>query len=259
MFIDTHTHLFSNSFDQDIDEVINRAIKSGVELFLLPNIDLDSIPLMHNLESMYPNNCFAMMGLHPCSIDEKWEQNLKVIKQHIFSREYIAIGEIGVDLYWDKKYVEEQIEAFKVQVEWAKKIEKPIVIHARDSLREIFDVLDIMDDDNLSGVFHCFSGTLEDAIKINSYNNFKLGIGGVITYKNSNLDSIIKNISLDELILETDSPYLSPKPYRGKRNESSYLLHIAEKLADIYNLPLSEIERKTTETAKQLFKLPNIE
>ena len=258
MFIDTHTHLFSDSFDKDIDDVINRAIQSGVELFLLPNIDLNSIPLMHNLESKYPNNCFAMMGLHPCSIDEKWEQNLKVVKQNLFSREYIAIGEIGVDLYWDKKYIEEQIEAFKVQVEWAKKLEKPIVIHARDSLTEIFNVLDIMDDDKLSGVFHCFSGTLDDAMKINSYNNFKLGIGGVITYKNSNLDSIIENISLDELILETDSPYLSPTPYRGKRNESSYLLHIAEKLAEIYNLPLSEIERRTTETAKQLFKLPNI-
>ena len=258
MFIDTHTHLFSDSFDKDIDDVINRAIQSGVELFLLPNIDLDSIPLMHNLESKYPNNCFAMMGLHPCSIDEKWEQNLKVIKQNLFSREYIAIGEIGVDLYWDKKYIEEQIEAFKVQVEWAKKLEKPIVIHARDSLTEIFNVLDIMDDDKLSGVFHCFSGTLDDAMKINSYNNFKLGIGGVITYKNSNLESIIENISLDELILETDSPYLSPTPYRGKRNESSYLLHIAEKLAEIYNLPLSEIERTTSETAKQLFNLPNI-
>jgi len=258
MFIDTHTHLFSSSFDQDIDEVIHRAIKSGVELFLLPNIDLDSIPLMHDLESKYPNNCFAMMGLHPCSIDEKWEQNLKVIKQNLFSREYIAIGEIGLDLYWDKRYIEEQIEAFKVQVEWAKKLEKPIVIHARDSLREIFNVLDIMDDHKLSGVFHCFSGTLDDAMKINSYNNFKLGIGGVVTFKNSNLDSIIENISLDELILETDSPYLSPTPYRGKRNESSYLLHIAEKLAEIYNLPLNEIERTTTETAKQLFKLPNI-
>lgn len=257
MFIDTHTHLFSDSFDEDRGEVVQRAIQSGVELCLLPNIDVDTIDAMHELESQYPQNCHAMMGLHPGSVDENWEAKLEVIKKHLFSRKYIAVGEIGMDLYWDKSHVDAQREAFKMQVEWAKELKIPIAIHARDAFQEIYEVLDVLDDENLSGVFHCFTGTIEDANKIAGYHNFKLGIGGVLTYKNAKLDRVIKEVSLDRLILETDSPYLPPTPHRGKRNESSYLLHVAEKLADVYDVPLSEIERQTTGTAKKLFNLPD--
>ena len=256
MFIDTHTHLFSDSFDEDRGEVVQRAIQSGVELCLLPNIDVDTIDAMHELESKYPLNCFAMMGLHPGSVDEHWEKKLEIIKKHLFTRKYIAVGEIGMDLYWDKTHIDAQREAFKRQVEWAKELKIPIAIHARDAFQEIYEVLDVLDDENLSGVFHCFTGTIEDANKIAGYHNFKLGIGGVLTYKNAKLDRVIKEVSLDRLILETDSPYLPPTPHRGKRNESSYLLHVAEKLADVYGVPLSEIERQTTETAKKLFNLP---
>lgn len=256
MFIDTHTHLFSDSFDEDRGEVVQRAIQSGVELCLLPNIDVDTIDAMHELESKYPLNCFAMMGLHPGSVDEHWEKKLEIIKKHLFTRKYIAVGEIGMDLYWDKTHIDAQREAFKRQVEWAKELKIPIAIHARDAFQEIYEVLDVLDDENLSGVFHCFTGTIEDANKIAGYHNFKLGIGGVLTYKNAKLDRVIKEVSLDRLILETDSPYLPPTPHRGKRNESSYLLHVAEKLADVYGVPLSEVERQTTETAKKLFNLP---
>ena len=255
MFIDTHTHLFSDSFDEDRDEVVQRAIQSGVELCLLPNIDVDTIDAMHELESRYPKNCFSMMGLHPGSVDENWKNKLDIIKTNLFSRKYIAVGEIGMDLYWDKTHLDAQREAFKTQVEWAKELKIPIVIHAREAFQEIYEVLDVLDDENLSGVFHCFTGTLEDANKIAGYHNFKLGIGGVLTYKNSKLDRVIKEVSLNQLILETDSPYLPPTPHRGKRNESSYLLHVAEKLADVYGLPLQEIENQTTATAKELFKL----
>jgi TatD DNase family protein len=255
MFIDTHTHLFSDSFDEDRDEVVQRAIQSGVELCLLPNIDVDTIDAMHELESRYPKNCFSMMGLHPGSVDEDWKDKLEVIKKNLFSRRYIAVGEIGMDLYWDKTHIDAQREAFKMQVEWAKELNIPVVIHAREAFQEIYEVLDVLDDENLSGVFHCFTGTLEDVKKIGGYHNFKLGIGGVLTYKNAKLDRVIKQVPLDQLILETDSPYLPPTPHRGKRNESSYLLHVAEKLADVYGLPLQEIEKQTTATAKELFKL----
>ncbi len=256
MFIDTHTHLFSDSFDEDRNDVIYRAIQSGVDTLLLPNIDVDTIDAMHKLESEYPKNCFSMMGLHPGSVDENWKEKLEVIKKHLFSRKYIAVGEIGMDLYWDKSHIDAQREAFKMQVEWAKELKIPIAIHARDAFQDIYEVLDVLDDENLSGVFHCFTGTIEDVKKIEGYHNFKLGIGGVLTYKNAKLDQVIKEVPLDRLILETDSPYLPPTPHRGKRNESSYLLHIAEKLADVYGVPLTEIERQTTETAKKLFNLP---
>ncbi|MDG1147975.1 MAG: TatD family hydrolase [Crocinitomicaceae bacterium] len=255
MFIDTHTHLFSDVFDEDRDQVIQRAIQSGVELCLLPNIDVDTIDAMHELELKYPENCHSMMGLHPGSVGEDWKNKLDIIKTNLFSREYIAVGEIGMDLYWDKTYIDAQREVFAQQVRWAKELKIPVVIHARSAFQEIYEVLDVLDDENLSGVFHCFTGTLDDANKIAEYHNFKLGIGGVLTYKNAKLDRVIKQIPLDQLILETDSPYLPPTPHRGKRNESSYLLHVAEKLADVYGLPLQEIEKQTTETAKKLFKL----
>lgn len=255
MFVDTHTHLFTDAFDEDREAVVKRAINAGVERLLLPNIDLESIDGMHALEAQFPEHCFAMMGLHPGSVDANWEQNLEVIRQHLFQRKYIAVGEIGMDLYWDKTYVDQQRQAFRMQVEWAKELGIPIAIHAREAFDEIFEVLDGMNDDTLTGVFHCFTGNEEQAKHIQSYGGFKMGIGGVLTYKKAGLDEVLKTVPLDQLILETDSPYLSPVPYRGKRNESSYVLHVAEKLADVYGCSLREIEGQTTKNAFELFSL----
>lgn len=256
MYVDTHTHLFTDAFDEDREEVVQRAINSGVTKLLLPNIDIPSIKQMHNLEEAYPENCFAMMGLHPGSVNENWEKDLEVIKSHLFSRKYIAVGEIGMDLYWDKTFIEEQKTAFTMQVEWAKELNIPIAIHARDAFDEIFEILDELNDEHLTGVFHCFTGNEEQAKKVQSYGGFKMGIGGVLTYKKAGLDAVLKNVSLNELILETDSPYLPPVPHRGKRNESSYILHIAEKLSDVYGVQLREIEEQTTKNAIELFNLP---
>jgi TatD DNase family protein len=253
MFIDTHTHLYSDSFSEDRTETINRAINAGIERLLLPNIDIHSINGMHALTDEFPNNCFAMMGLHPGNVKEDWKDQLKVMKNHLDTRKYIAIGEIGMDLYWDKTFIEEQKEAFRIQVGWAKEYDLPIVIHARDAFDEIFEILDELNDEKLTGVFHCFTGDSSQAEKVISYNGFKMGIGGVLTYKKAGLDKTLKGVPLEYLILETDAPYLPPTPHRGKRNESSYLLHIAEKLTDVYGVSMTEIENVTTKNAVQLF------
>ena len=253
MFIDTHTHLYSDSFSEDRTETINRAINAGIERLLLPNIDIHSINGMHALTDEFPNNCFAMMGLHPGNVKEDWKGQLKVMKNHLDTRKYIAIGEIGMDLYWDKTFIEEQKEAFRIQVGWAKEYDLPIVIHARDAFDEIFEILDELNDEKLTGVFHCFTGDASQAEKVISYNGFKMGIGGVLTYKKAGLDETLKGVPLEYLILETDAPYLPPTPHRGKRNESSYLLHIAEKLTDVYGVSMTEIENVTTKNAVQLF------
>ena len=255
MFIDTHTHLFSESFNDDRSEIVQKAIEAGVELCLLPNIDVASIQPMKDLVSEFPNNCIPMMGLHPGSVDENWKENLEIIRKELFENKYIAVGEIGMDLFWDKTFISAQREAFVMQVNWAKELNLPIVIHARDAFQEIYEVLDELNDDSLTGVFHCFTGATEDVEKILSYGGFKLGIGGVLTFKNSKLDEVIKDVALEHLILETDSPYLPPVPFRGKRNESSYLLHVAEKLADVMETRLSIIEEVTTANAKELFGL----
>jgi len=254
-FVDTHTHLFSPSFDEDRTDIVQRAIKAGVETLLLPNIDVESIEPMYNLCAQFPQNCFPMMGLHPGSVDEKWEENLEVIRKNLFERKNCAVGEIGMDLYWDKTFVNEQAEAFRRQVNWAKELNLPIVIHAREAFDEIFAIVDELNDERLTGVFHCFTGTLEQAKKIQNYGGFKLGIGGVLTYKKAGLDEILKDVELSELILETDSPYLPPTPHRGKRNESAYLLHVAEKLADVKGISLVEVAQITTKNANELFKL----
>lgn len=256
MFVDTHTHLYVDSFDVDRNEVVRNAINNGVELCLLPNIDVATIEPLKQLAKDFPLNCFPMMGLHPGSVAEDWESQLERIKEELFAGKYIAVGEIGMDLYWDKTFIQEQRNAFRIQVEWAKELKLPIVIHARDAFQEIYEILDELNDDSLTGVFHCFTGTEEDVTKILSYGGFKLGIGGVLTYKNGKIDKVLENVSLDELILETDSPYLPPVPYRGKRNESAYLLHVAEKLADVLGEKLSVIEEKTTRNAIELFNLP---
>ena len=255
MFIDTHTHLFTDAFDDDRDEAVNRALAAGVDHLLLPNIDSGTIEAMHQLESKYPKHCFSMMGLHPGSVKENWEEELATVKKHLFSRNYVAVGEIGMDLYWDTTFIKEQGFVFRQQVEWAKELGLPIAIHAREAFDEIFTILDELNDDRLTGVFHCFTGNLEQAKHIQSYGGFLMGIGGVVTYKKAALDEVLVHVDLKNLILETDAPYLSPVPFRGKRNESAYLVHIAEKLSDIYKVPLHEIEVQTTKNAVKLFNL----
>ena len=253
MFIDTHTHLFVEQFNEDREEVVQRATDAGVEVMLLPNIDLESIPQMNELAAKYPNNCFPMMGLHPGSVDQNWKQTLQTIEKELFENKYIAVGEIGIDLYWSREFEEAQKEVFRQQVLWAKELGKPIVIHAREAFDEIFEIIDELNEESLTGIFHCFTGTLEQANHVIDYGGFKMGLGGVLTYKKSGLDKVIENVDLKHLVLETDSPYLPPTPYRGKRNESSYLLHIAEKLADVQSITLKQVAEVTTQNAKEIF------
>lgn len=255
MFIDTHTHLFTDQFDEDRDVIVQKAIAAGVEKLLLPNIDETSITALHDLASKYPNNCYPMMGLHPGSVDENWKGKLAIIEKNLFTNKYVAVGEIGMDLYWDKTFQKEQADVFLQQIKWAKELKLPIVIHAREAFQEIFDIVDQVNDQDLTGIFHCFTGTFEQAQHILQYGGFKLGIGGVLTYKKAELDKVIEKISIEHLVLETDSPYLPPVPYRGKRNESSYLLHIAERLAEVYQISLKEVEEITTQNAKEVFNL----
>lgn len=254
-FIDTHTHLYSTEFDTDRTEVVENAIKAGVKTLLLPNIDVASIELMYSLCAEFPQNCFPMMGLHPGYVNENWENDLAQIKQALFEKKNYAVGEIGMDLYWDKTFIEEQKKAFRIQIEWAKELNLPIVIHAREAFDEIFEILDELNDATLTGVFHCFTGTLEQAHKIQSYGGFYLGIGGVLTYKKSELPTVLEEIPLEQIVLETDAPYLPPTPHRGKRNESQFLLHVAEKVAEVKNCSLMEVARITSENAEKLFQL----
>lgn len=253
MYIDTHTHLYSDAFDEDRDAMIQRALDAGVHKMLLPNIDIASIPGMFELEKKYPENCFPMMGLHPTSVKEDWEAQLAVIKKHLFERKFIAVGEIGIDLYWETKFKEQQEQAFIEQINWAKELRIPIAIHARNSFPEIFEVLDQHNDERLTGVFHCFTGTKEDAQKVRSYGGFMFGLGGVLTFKKSGLDEVVKDLPLEELILETDAPYLAPTPHRGKRNESAYVPLVADKLSDIFEIPIEKIGEITTQNAEKLF------
>ena len=250
--IDTHAHLYLDQFKDDIDETIHRAISNGVEQIYLPNIDSTTIKSLHNLESNYPETCIAMMGLHPCSVKENYKEELKIIHNWLLKRTYCAVGEIGIDLYWDKTYYKEQIEAFEYQINLAKDLKIPFVIHSRDSLDETIDVVTKLQGGDLKGIFHCFNGNVDQGKKIIDV-GFYLGIGGVLTYKNSGLAETIANIPLSSLVLETDAPYLSPVPYRGKRNESSYILDIAEKLAEVKKENVKQIAEVTTENAEKLF------
>lgn len=254
-YIDTHAHLYSEQFDEDRDEMIQRAFDNGVNKLFLPNIDLDSIKGMEALVQKYPGQCYSMMGIHPCDVVNDWEAQLNETKKYYIKGHHIAIGEIGIDLYWDKSLQKEQTEAFTAQIRWAKSEKLPIVIHCRDAFDEIFEVLDKENDEELFGVFHCFTGTEEQANKIINYGGFKLGIGGVVTFKNSGLDKSIENISLDHLVLETDAPYLAPAPYRGKRNESSYIPKIAEKLSNIHGISEQKVGEITTKNALDIFQI----
>ena len=253
--IDTHTHLFAQQFDEDRSEVIHRALEKGVQQMLLPNIDSRSIQPMLNLCKEFPNNCFPMIGIHPCDVKENYLEELLIIEEWLQIENFVAVGEIGIDLYWDKSTLSIQKDAFRKQIELAKKHKLPIAIHVRESFDEVLDILDELNDDNLSGVFHCFTGNEAQANHIINYSGFKLGIGGVVTFKNSGLDKTLSTISLENLILETDSPYLAPTPHRGKRNESSHVVLVAEKLAEIYGKSLQEIANITTKSAKELFKI----
>ena len=252
-FVDTHTHLFSEQFNDDIDEVMQRAFDSGVDKMYLPNINSETIDSMMKLSEKYPKNCFPLMGLHPCDVNEDYQKELDLVTEWHAKHKFYAVGEIGIDLFWDKTFVEQQKDAFRQQVQLAKRIKLPIVIHVRDSFTEVFEIVDQENDDSLFGIFHCFTGDEAQAQHIINYSGFKLGLGGVLTFKNSGLDKTVSQIDMEHLVLETDSPYLAPTPHRGKRNESAYVRLVAEKLAEIKNLPLSEVAKITTQNANEVF------
>lgn len=251
---DTHTHLYSESFDTDRNEVIDRAIENGITRFFIPSIDSSYIESMYDLEKQYPENIFLMAGLHPTHVKHDYKNELSIIVRQLEQRSFFAIGEIGIDLYWDKTMLREQQDAFRFQIQLAKKYSLPIVIHCRDAFNEVFEVLELEKSDDLNGIFHCFTGTFEQAKKAISY-NMKLGIGGVVTFKNGKIDQYLSKIPISEIVLETDAPYLSPTPFRGKRNESAYLLHILEKVASIYKLERDVIARITTQNSIDIFKI----
>lgn len=252
MLIDTHTHLYVKQFNSDRDAVIARAVENGIEKFYLPNIDQSSIDALLELESNYPERCFAMMGLHPCSVKEDYEEELRIVKHWLDKRSFCAVGEIGIDLYWDKTYFEQQKDAFRRQSKWAVDLGLPIVIHSRNSTEIIIDLIKEMDLPGLKGIFHCFGGTAIQAHEIIEL-GFLLGIGGVLTYKNSGLKESLKEISLEHLVLETDSPYLAPVPFRGKRNESAYVKYVAATLAALKGVSEDEVATVTSDNAENLF------
>lgn len=249
---DTHTHLYAKEFDSDRAIVINRAIENGITRFFLPAIDSSSIQKMYDLESQFPENIFLMMGLHPCYVKENYLEELQIVENEFAKRKFVAVGEIGIDLYWDKTTLAIQKIAFKKQIQLAKKYKLPINIHCREAFDEIFEVLETEKSDDLFGIFHCFAGNLEQAQKAISY-NLKLGIGGAVTFKNGKIDQFLHQIDLKNIVLETDSPYLAPVPFRGKRNESFYLIQVISKLSEIYNLSNEEIAEITTQNSKEVF------
>jgi TatD DNase family protein len=249
---DTHTHLYSSEFDGDRNEMIQRAIDAGVLRFFIPSIDSTFTQSMYDLENSYPENIFLMMGLHPTHIKDNYLEELQHVEEELSKRKFFAIGEIGIDLYWDKIHLPQQQDAFRKQIQLAKQYKLPIVIHCREAFNEIFEILEEEKSNDLFGIFHCFSGTFEQALQAISY-NMKLGIGGVVTFKNGKIDQFLNQIDLKYIVLETDSPYLAPVPYRGKRNESSYIINVVDKLAEIYSLSAAEIAQITTENSKEIF------
>jgi TatD DNase family protein len=249
---DTHTHLYSEEFDLDRAEMMQRAIENGVTRFFVPAIDSTCTQAMYEVEKNFPENVFLMMGLHPCYVKENYEEELQHVENELAKRKFYAIGEIGIDLYWDKTTLDIQKIAFRRQIQLAKKYKLPINIHCREAFDEIFEVLESEKSNDLFGIFHCFSGTYEQVLQAISY-NMKLGIGGVVTFKNGKIDQFLSQIDLKHIVLETDSPYLAPIPFRGKRNESSYLVNVVEKLAAIYELSPDEIANRTTENSKAIY------
>lgn len=252
MIIDTHCHLYLSEFSEDILEVINRAVKEGVTKFYLPSIDSLSLNSMLQLQDKFPDKCFSMMGLHPCSVKGNFREELKTVQDWLSKRKFAAVGEIGLDFYWDKTFEQQQYDAFHQQIEWALHYDLPIVIHSRDSTTECINIVHQHQKGPLKGIFHCFGSDYKSALKIIDL-GFYLGIGGVVTYKNSGLAAVLEKIPLEHIVLETDAPYLSPVPFRGKRNESSYLQYVISKLALVKGISIEEVAAITTSNAEKIF------
>jgi len=254
ILIDTHTHLFLPEFKEDRSKVVSDAVEQGIVKMLLPNVDDSTMDSLLSLADEFPANCLPMIGLHPTSVNKFFEQKLNLVREKLVTREFWGIGETGIDLYWDDTNLNQQVEAFKLQIALAKEFHLPLIIHARNSFHEIFEVMDHENDDSLQGVFHAFTGNARQAGKIIDY-GFKIGIGGIVTFKNAGLDRIVKDIALEHIVLETDAPYLAPVPKRGKRNEPAYLIYTAERMAEIHGQPLDVIADITTRNATALFKI----
>ena len=250
--IDSHIHLYLDEFSDDREKLIKNAENENIKKFLLPNINLDSVEKMILLCEKYPKKCYPMIGLHPCYVDKNYVKNLNILENYFNTTKFIAVGEIGIDLHWDKTYINEQKKAFKTQISWAKKHHLPIVIHCRNSFEEIYKILKEESDENLFGVLHCFGGSIDQAKKLIDL-NFFLGIGGVLTYKNSNLKSVLQQIPIDKILIETDAPYLSPSPYRGKRNEPGFIKYTAQKICEIKNISMQDLTNQLYKNTKSLF------
>ena len=251
--IDTHSHIYSEEFDADRTEVVRRAKDAGVERIIMPNVDSESLQRMLDTEKQYPDYCYATIGLHPTSVEENYRDVLDLVWSELERRKYVAVGEIGLDFYWDKTFIQEQVIAFQTQVEWALEYNLPIIIHVRNSHKETIEALKPFKRKGLRGVFHCLTEGRKDADEIFALGDLLLGIGGVVTFKNSGLAENLKDIPLQKLLLETDSPYLTPTPYRGKRNESAYMALVCNKLAEVYGIPIEDIDRITSRNADNLF------
>ena len=253
-FIDTHAHLYLKEFDADRDQMVLRALDSKVEKIILPNIDLESLPAVIDLADRFPNICYAAIGLHPCDAKANYMEVLTEMEKEISSSNFIAIGETGTDAFWDTTYWKEQLNSFSIQLEWSKQTGKPIIIHSRETIDQNIDLVKQHQDGRLTGIFHCFTGTVEQAKEIIAL-GFYLGIGGVLTYKKSGLKEVIQELGIEHLVLETDAPFLTPVPHRGKRNESSYIPLIAKSLSEAINISMEEIARITSENARKVFQL----
>lgn len=252
-FVDSHTHIFANEFNHDRSLAIERAKNVGVKYMVMPNIDSSSVDALLKTSQEFPNFCLSTMGLHPTSVKDDFEQELSNIEKHLAETKFYGVGEIGIDLYWDKTHIEEQKIAFRRQIQLAIKLKLPVIIHSRNSFPEIFEIVDQENNADLKGVFHSFTGTLNDYHHILAYGGFMVGIGGVVTYKNGGVDKVVKSMKLDHILLETDSPYLSPVPERGKRNESANIIHIAQKVSDILEISVEQVAEVTTNNANSLF------
>jgi TatD DNase family protein len=252
VFTDTHTHLFSDELKPELDQLLGTAIDAGIERYFMPNIDSSSIEALFDVENKYPGKCFPMMGLHPCSVKENWRDELNIVEQWLSKRKFAAVGEMGIDLYWDKTFIDEQKIVFTRQVEMANEYKLPIVIHTRDSFEVAYELLQRTTKLEPCGIFHCFTGNAEQAKRVIDM-GFYLGIGGVVTFKNGGIDKVLPEISMDNIVLETDSPYLAPVPFRGKRNDPVYLIKVAEKIAAIKEISVMEVANITTQNSKKIF------
>lgn len=253
--IDTHSHIYLSEFDDDLDSVIDNARSVGVEKILLPNVDGETIERMLKVEQQYPDLCHAMMGLHPTSVKADYQEQMSRVEKQLGLRKYIGIGEVGIDLYWDKTFRTQQMEVFSQQLQWAKEMNLPVVIHCREAFPEVFEVVESQLDGNLRGIFHSFTGGVNEVEKIMEYGSFLMGINGVVTFKNTTLREVLTNTTLDYVVLETDAPYLAPVPYRGKRNEPAYLAKMATQLAEVFKVSEEEVCKRTSANAKKMFDL----